>query len=88
MVDIIDKAIFEHNKIYIWYTAVGEDEVMRLVTPLAWQAKNGFMYVTSINGWGEIRTYRLDRISKVKEAFKPGKSHDVYDNMYDFIDDN
>lgn len=83
-VEIIDRAIFRNQKIYIWYTPANGGEEMRLITPLAWKASNGNVLVTSVNGWGEVRTYRLDRITKVKEAFIGGYEHDTYSNMYDY----
>ena len=83
-VQIIDRAIFKGQKIYIWYTPASEGEEMRLVTPLAWKASKGNVLVTCVNGWGEVRTYRLDRITKVKEAFIDGAEHDTYTNMYDY----
>lgn len=86
-VEIIERAIFRNQKIKISYKAESDQfsEVDRNITPLGWQLKNSKIYLTAINAFHEIRTYRLDRITKVKELFIKGFEDENYDNYYDYI---
>lgn len=68
-VDLIDGAIRKGRKIEIWYTAVGQGEIRRIISPLGWQAKGSLIYICSYNNHGNVRTYRLDRMAKVKETW-------------------
>lgn len=87
-VDMIDKAIQQTRKIEIWYTSVADgEEVRRIISPIAWQAKKGFVYVVAYNNLGEVRTYRLDRISKLKETWTDALGGE-YDNYYDYYSDD
>lgn len=86
IVDILDKAIFSSQKVKIWYQAEtdGFVEVARNVTPIAWRVtKAGNALVVCYNGWQEVRTYRVDRILKVKELFI-GAYEGEYSNMYSY----
>lgn len=86
-VDMLDKAIQQGRKCYIWYTPANGSEEMRLVSPLAWQAKNGIVLLVAYNNHGETRTYRLDRIRKVKESWTDGLEG-PYSNYYDYYADD
>lgn len=87
-VEMIDKAIQLGRKVEIWYTSVADGvEVRRIVSPLAWQTKKNFVYCVCYNNHGDVRTYRLDRITKVKESWTDARTG-PYDNYYEYFKDD
>lgn len=82
------KAIMSDQKVKIWYNAESDNfvEEVRNISPLNIRVtKKGKYIVTSINGFHEIRTYRLDRISRIKELFIPAFKDPQYSNYYAWL---
>ena len=68
----IEKAIREKNVLEIDYAGISNDEmIVRKISPIRLYAQNGQLYVEAISqDSGELRNFRLDRISKVTDIGK------------------
>lgn len=85
---IFVKAIMSDQKVKIWYNAESDNfaEKVRNVSPLNIRVtKKGKYIVTSINGFREIRTYRIDRTTRIKELFIPAFKDPTYSNYYSWL---
>ena len=68
----IEKAIREKNVLEIDYAGISNDEmIVRKISPIRLYAQNGQLYVEAISqDSGELRNFRLDRISNLSDIGK------------------
>ncbi|WP_405114766.1 YafY family protein [Paenibacillus sp. FSL K6-1217] len=73
----LQSALWENRKVSITYLR-GEDVAERLIAPLGLVVKRGVWYVVGEHG-GELRTYRVSRISEAKVSDEPFEQPEDFD---------